>query len=105
MGTLANFYLKKETLEEMLKVLNAKREKGISVDISISDTTDNYGNNVSTYVSQNKEDRAAKKKKFYIGNGKVFWTDGKVSIPEKSAKKETEQEPILNESEASELPF
>lgn len=43
---------------------------------SINDKTDQYGNNVSIYESQTKEERDAKAKKKYIANGKVLWTDG-----------------------------
>jgi len=65
--------------------------------ISISDETNQFGQNVSVYESQTKEQREAKEKKTYIGNGKVFWTDGKVVI----AKKGTTQ----TEEEENPLPF
>lgn len=50
---------------------------------SINDKTDQYGNNVSIYESQTKEERYAKAKKKYIANGKVIWTDGNIQIAEK----------------------
>ena len=46
--------------------------------ISISDTSDQYGNNVSMYEEQTKEERELKTTKKYFGNGKVFWNDGKI---------------------------
>jgi len=49
--------------------------------VSISDTPDKYGQNVSMFEEQTAEQRAAKEPKNYIGNGKVFWTDGKISLP------------------------
>jgi hypothetical protein len=51
--------------------------------ISISDTPDKFGQNVSMFEEQSAEQRAAKEPKTYIGNGKVFWTDGKISVPVK----------------------
>ena len=51
--------------------------------ISVNDTTDQYGNNVSIYESQTKEEREAKAKKVYLTNGKVVWTDGKITVAEK----------------------
>lgn len=42
-----------------------------------------YGNNVSVYDSQTQEEREAKKPKEYLGNGRVFWTDGTVVLAEK----------------------
>lgn len=86
MSSLAEFYIKKETLETMLKVVNAKNQSGISLQIGINDETSKYGSNVSVSVSQTKEEREAKKDKYYIGSGKVFWTDGKISVAEKVEK-------------------
>jgi hypothetical protein len=57
--------------------------------ISISDTPDKYGQNVSMFVEQTSEERAAKTPKNYIGNGKVFWTDGKISVPVKEVVEST----------------
>jgi hypothetical protein len=42
-----------------------------------------YGNNVSVFDAQTQEEREAKKPKDYLGNGKVFWTDGNVVRAEK----------------------
>ena len=51
--------------------------------ISISDITNEYGQNVSMFEEQTKEQRQNKVKKNYVGNGKVFWTDGNISVAEK----------------------
>ena len=51
--------------------------------INISDTTDKYGNNVSMFKSQTKEEREEKVPRTYVGNGKVFWTDGNIVKAEK----------------------
>jgi hypothetical protein len=51
--------------------------------INISDTTNQYGQNISVYEEQTKEERDAKAPKNYVGNGKVFWTDGIVKVAEK----------------------
>ena len=82
MSSLSEIYIKKEVLETMLKTVIAKNEKGVSITISINDETNQYGQNLSGFVSQTKEQREAKKDKFYVGNGKVFWTDGKITKPE-----------------------
>jgi hypothetical protein len=44
--------------------------------LSVNDETNNYGQNVSAFDAQTKEEREAKKAKSYLGNGKVVWTDG-----------------------------
>jgi len=51
--------------------------------INISDTTNQYGQNISVYEEQTKEERDAKAPKTYVGNGKVVWTDGIVKVAEK----------------------
>ncbi len=85
MSSLSNIYIKIETLETLLSTLKAKGEKGISIDFSINNDTNAYGQNVTAYVSQTKEQREAKATRFYVGNGKCFWTDGSINI---AAKKE-----------------
>ena len=110
MSSLSSIYIKKETLEVLLKTLEAKGEKGISIDVSISDEANNWGQNVSSYVSQTKEQREAKTKRFYVGNGKCFWTNGTIVVAEKqhSAPAPTAQptNPALEpEAETNDLPF
>lgn len=85
MSALLDLYLNEKTLETLLSVVRQKGEKGVSLTVSISDESNQYGQNVSAYVSQTKEQREAKMNKFYTGNGKVFWTDGKIQV---AAKKE-----------------
>ena len=47
---------------------------------SINDELDKYGNNVAITLQQTKEQREAKEKKVYVGNGKVAWTNGKIEV-------------------------
>jgi hypothetical protein len=81
MATLNNLYIKKETLQTMLDTLERKGEKGISLTVAVNDDAANYGQNVSSFVSQSKEDREAGKKKYYVGNGKTFWSNKGDFIP------------------------
>jgi hypothetical protein len=78
MSSLNSLYLKLSTLKEMVDVLERKQENGIELTISINDTTNNYNQNVSAFVSQTKDQREAKTNKFYVGNGRTVWTDGKI---------------------------
>lgn len=107
MSALSEFYIKTETLKTILQTLEKRGEKGISLTVSISDETNKWGQNVSAYVSQTKEQREAKMNRFYVGNGKVFWTDGKIT---KAEKKEQGNGPVSQPSDNSdqypdELPF
>jgi len=104
MSSLSNIYIKVETLETLLKTVKAKNEKGINIDISISDDSNQFDQNVSTYVSQSKEEREDKKPRFYVGNGRCFWTDGKIEVAKK--KEALPATPIpQGEEEHDDLPF
>ena len=54
--------------------------------ISVQDET-RYGNNVAFMDSQTKEERDAKVQKTYLGNGKVVWTDGSITLADKEDAK------------------
>ena len=103
MSSLSSIYIKKETLETLFKTLEKKGEKGIELTISIGEETNDYGQNLSAYVSQSKEDREAKKQRFYVGNGKCFWTDGIISTATK--KEQVHQATPVTEEEEDTLPF
>lgn len=84
----------------MLKVLNAKQGKegeGVKITISLSDQTNNFGQNVSAYVAQTKEQREAKKPLFYVGNGRTFWSKGETPCPQR--EQQTQQVTSKNNDE------
>ena len=86
MASLSEIYVKKSTLETILKTLNSKQGKeseGVKLTISLSDQTNNYGQNVSVYVAQTKEQREAKTPLFYVANGKTFWSKGETPVPQR----------------------
>lgn len=59
--------------------LKGKDGKYTNITIAVNDETNQYGQNVSAWIEQTKEQRDAEEKKNYVGNGKVFWTNnGKV---------------------------
>ena len=108
MAGLSNIYIKAETLETLLKTVQAKGDKGISITISTNDEANQYGQNVSSFVSQSKEDRESGKPKYYIGNGKVFWvsSDSNVFKPEREQQSSCVVDSVIvDDSESSELPF
>lgn len=104
MASLSNIYIKEETLETLLNTIRKKGEKGISIDISINDETNQWGQNVAAWVSQTKEQREAKKDRFYVGNGKCVWNNGKIEIAKK--QEEVSQSADVPTQEANDdLPF
>jgi hypothetical protein len=104
MGALGSIYIKEEILETLLKTIRAKKEKGLSITFSIDDKTNQYGQNVSAYATQTKEQRDAKAKKYYVGNGSLVWTDGTIKVAEKVDKNQQQSAPAVV-AEDSDLPF
>lgn len=104
MANLSEIFLKQETLETLLNTVKAKGIKGVSLTISMNDEANDYGQNVQSYVSQTKEDREAKKPKFWTGSGKVFWSDGKPAMVVEK-KQAHQSNPEYAEKETNALPF
>jgi hypothetical protein len=74
MANLSSLYMKAETLKTLLEVVTLKGEKGVELTISNNDDMNDYDQNVSAFVAQSKEQREVKKPKFYVGNGRTFWS-------------------------------
>ena len=52
---------------------HANGAKYYNITVEVKDEADNYGNNVSAWNAQTKEERASKTNRTFIGNGKVIW--------------------------------
>ena len=68
--------------------------------ISVNDQT-RFGNNASIAMSQSKEQREAGEPKVYLGNGRVVYTEGAVTVAE---REDAPAQPVAQEAEAA-LPF
>jgi hypothetical protein len=79
MSAMASGYVEIDKLEEIIEVCKGKGLKGFNFTISINNQTNEYGQNVTLFAEQTKEQQKAKEKKYYFANGKVFW----VSDPSK----------------------
>jgi hypothetical protein len=73
MGAIIEIYIKAETLKVLSETVSKKGDKGVSITLSVNDEPNQYGQNVSGFVSQTQEQRNAKKEKFYVANGAVKW--------------------------------
>jgi hypothetical protein len=102
MASLNSMYMKLETLKTLVSTLEKKNEKGIELTISINDEPNQFGQNLSSFVAQSKEDREAKKDRFWTGNGKTFWTDGAIKVP---PKEDQQAAPVTSDSDKDDLPF
>ena len=97
MASLINLNINVENLPKE-KFVKGKKGVYYNFTISVNDETNQFGQNVSAFDSQTKEEREAKKPMQYIGNGKVVWTDGK------STKAQQEAQPQDNDNNVD-LPF
>jgi hypothetical protein len=103
MGALLSGYITLEKLEEIVRVTKSKQEKGFKFSVSISEQSNQFGQNVSFFAEQTKEQREAKQPKYYFGNAKVFWTDGVIKVAEK--QEQAQQASTGTEVIESDLPF
>ena len=55
------------------KITVTERGKYLNISIVLSDEADRYGYDTAITLNQSKEERDAKEKKVYIGNGKTVW--------------------------------
>ena len=82
---------------------HANGAKYYSITLELKNETDNYGNNVSAWNAQTKEERAAKTNRQFIGNGKVIW-----ETPSQNTTTSTpvsHQATPINPIETDDLPF
>lgn len=100
MSSLSTFYIKKEMLKTLYETIEKKGEKGLGLTISIDDSTNQYGQNISAWVEQTKEQREAKHPRFFVGNGRVVWSNGTITVAER--KEQPASEPA---EEGDGLPF
>jgi len=100
MSTLINASIRVDKLPKEKFVKGKDGAVYYNLTIAVNDET-RYGNNVGIMDSQTKEEREAKKTKLYLGNGKVVWTDGNVTLAEREEQTTTNQV----KEETADLPF
>jgi len=85
MSALLNVSLRVDKLPREKFVMGKDGAVYLNFTVAVNDEPNQFGQNVSAYDSQTKEEREAKKAKNYLGNGSVVWTDGSI----KAVKKES----------------
>jgi hypothetical protein len=78
MGALINLSLRVDQLPKEKFVAGKDGKVYYNFTINVNDDANQFGQNVSAFDSQTKEERDVKKPKNYIGNGNVVWTDGNI---------------------------
>ena len=107
MSALLNLSIDVSSLpkEKFVKGKNGKVYYNFTV--SLNDDTNQFGQNVSAFDSQTKEEREAKKKKDFIGNGKIVWTDGSIVVAERQDQEppKVASAPVVEAKGGDDFPF
>jgi len=76
-------------------LIKGKKGTYANVTVFINDET-RFGNNASIAMSMSKEEREAGQEKIWLGNGRVVFTDGEVTLAdrEESAPSKVEEEAL-----------
>lgn len=82
------------------KIYQGKNGRYLTLTFALNEET-RFGNNVSISESLTKEEREGGVEKNYLGNGKVVWTDGKITL----AEREEETATVQPQSTTGDLPF
>ena len=84
-------------------------KKGIyyTFTVAVNDETNDFGQNMSVWDKQSQDERGEKTPKSFIGNGKVFWTDGTATVAERKDENEqpSKPQPTSDIEEDDDLPF
>ena len=101
MAHMNDLWVKKDVLETLLKTINAKGENGIALTIATNNEANQYGQNVSAWVSQKQDEKD--NPKFYVGNGKVFWLDSNSNVfkPERQQTNRVQESADVDGSDSS----
>lgn len=74
MAKLINLSLNVDQIDES-KLYKGKKGSILNLTIAVNDEDDQFGNNVNSWQQQTKEEREAKAKRNFLGNGKVLWSN------------------------------
>lgn len=100
MGAIIRYSLNLDKLDKS-KVVKGKKGTYYDLTLSVNDEISQYGDNVSVYDTQSKEERQAKANRNYVGNGKVVWTDGSIT----AVQSQEAQQPVASVDDGLDLPF
>lgn len=101
MGSLISIKIDVSKIDKT-KLFKGKSGTYLDVTVSVNDDTNQFGQNVSAYIGQTKEEIEAKADKKYLGNGKVFWTNGEIKTAERPVDENGENS---NKVDDDDLPF
>ena len=81
------------------KLIEGKKGTYLNLTVSVNDTKDDYGNDVSAWQGQEEAERKSGTPKNYLGNGRKIWEG-----TQKTTQKEQPKTVSINDSD-DDLPF
>jgi hypothetical protein len=96
MSAIINVSLNLDNLNKS-KVIKGKKGNYYNITLSLNDQTSQFGDNVSMFDTQTKEERESKADRNYVGNGKVVWTDGTVVAAERQDAPQSKSQPVAED--------
>lgn len=84
MGAIINASIDLTKIDESKVVVGKNGNRYYNISLSINDNTDQYGNNVQVTNPQTKEQREAKEPRVFLGNGKVAFVSGNITVASKN---------------------
>lgn len=90
--------LSKIDKSKIIEGKNGNGAKYYNLIVTLNDEKDKYDNDISVTDSQTKDQRDAKEKKTYLGNGRTIWAN-------EPKKEENENESDGSEGYSDNLPF
>jgi hypothetical protein len=96
MSAIINVSLNLDSLNKS-KVIKGKKGNYYNITLSVNDQTSQFGDNVSLFDTQTKEERDVKAERNYVGNGKVTWTDGNIVAAERQESQQKQAEPVAED--------
>jgi hypothetical protein len=104
MSTLINASIRVDKLPKEKFKIGKDGAVYYELTLSVNDET-KFGNNVWVTESQTKEERDAKKARITLGNGKVVWTDGTITVAERQEEDSPKQQYNQPATVEDDLPF
>ena len=110
MGMLLGLSVDVSKIDKERLVKGKNGAQYLNLTVSVNDTVNEWGKDISVSESQSQEEREAKAEKKYLGNGKTLWARSAQTAKEKpvygqDAQPAAASQPIAQQPIQDDLPF
>jgi cystathionine beta-lyase/cystathionine gamma-synthase len=75
MGKLISISIDVKAIDKSKLINHSNGKVYLNMTMDLKDESDQYGNDCSVWIQQSKEEREAKARRDFLGNGKVLWSE------------------------------